>query len=40
MSQQQNSFVNGPATTDINNVSMQEEFSNKEGVRFCRKRVD
>lgn len=40
MSQQPNSFVNGPATTDYHNVSLKDEFSNKEGVRVCRQGVD
>lgn len=33
MSQQPNSFVNGPATTDYNNVSLKDELNNKEAVR-------
>lgn len=40
MSQQPNSFVNGPASTDYNSVSViKDEFNNKEGVRVCRQGV-
>lgn len=38
MSQQPNSFVNGPTSTEYNNVSLKDEFINKEvGVREFRK---
>lgn len=37
MSQQPNSFVNGPATTEYNTVSLKEELINKEVVRVVDK---
>lgn len=40
MSQQPNSVVNGPASTEYNTVSLKDELTNKEGVRVCRKGVD
>lgn len=39
MSQQPNSFVNGPASTEYNNVSLKDEMSRKEGVRLSRQSV-